>query len=103
VFQALVIVAASGVIITAGYHLWAIQRIHLGPFNEARWGSGSPHPLVNNDMNLREILTLVPLALIVLVLGFYPNPMLKLIETGMADLVKAVQEGAGAGTLALLP
>ena len=29
-------IAATGVVITAAYHLWAIQRIHLGPFN-TRW------------------------------------------------------------------
>jgi len=103
VFKVMVVLAATGVIITAGYHLWAIQRIHLGVFNEEKWGEKAHYSLINNDINMREVLTLVPLAVIVLILGFYPNPMLELIRTGMGDLVKAVQEGAGAGGLALLP
>jgi NADH-quinone oxidoreductase subunit M len=103
VFKVMVIIAATGVIITAAYHLWAIQRIHLGKFNEERWGAGAHHSLINNDMNLREALTLIPLGVIVLILGFYPNPMLSLIQTGMSDLVRVVQEGAAAGSLALLP
>jgi NADH-quinone oxidoreductase subunit M len=103
IFKVAVVLAATGVIITAGYHLWTIQRIHFGKFNDEKWGAGTHSPLVGNDIDTREILTLVPLAVIVLILGFYPNPMLQLIETGMGDLVKAVQEGAGAGGLALLP
>ncbi|MBI5479917.1 MAG: NADH-quinone oxidoreductase subunit M [Deltaproteobacteria bacterium] len=103
IFKVMVVLSATGVIITAGYHLWTIQRIHLGQFDDQKWGAGAHYPLVGNDINTREILTLVPLAVIVLILGFYPNPMLQLIETGMGDLVRAVQEGAGAATLALLP
>jgi NADH-quinone oxidoreductase subunit M len=103
VFKVLVILAATGVIVTAGYHLWAIQRIHLGAFNEEKWGANAHYSLINNDLNLREALTLIPLAIIVLILGFYPNPMLSLIHTGMADLTRSLQEGAGAGGLALLP
>jgi NADH-quinone oxidoreductase subunit M len=103
IFKVMVIMAATGVVITAGYHPWAIQRIHLGPFNEEKWGANAHVSLVNNDMNLREALTLIPLALIVLILGFYPNPTLSLIATGMGDLTRVVQEGATAGGLAFLP
>jgi NADH-quinone oxidoreductase subunit M len=103
VFKVMVTLAATGVIITAGYHLWAIQRIHLGQFNDEKWGASAHYSLINNDLNVREALTLIPLAVIVLILGFYPNPLLALIHTGMGDLTRMVQEGAGAGGLALLP
>ena len=80
------ILSATGVIITAAYHLWAIHRIHLGPFNK-KWTKA----LSGNDMDLREVLTLAPLAVIVLVLGFYPLPVLDLIQVGMNDLINLIQ------------
>ena len=97
-FKVLVILAALGVIITAAYHLWAIHRIHLGPFNK-RWKD----VLVGNDMNLRETVTLVPLAIITLVLGFYPLPVLDLIQTGMSDLINLVQPHVASGAVAMVP
>jgi NADH-quinone oxidoreductase subunit M len=97
-FTFLVILAATGVVITAAYHLWAIQRIHLGPFNQ-RWKD----VLVGHDMNLREALTLVPLAIIVLVLGFYPMPVLDLVTVGMHDLVQIVNPDGAAAIATLVP
>ena len=96
-FTGLVILAVLGVIITAAYHLWAIQRVHLGPFN-TKWSS----VLTNNDMNFREALCLLPLAIIVLVLGFYPMPVLDLIQTGMHDLVLLVNP-ASPSSIAMVP
>jgi NADH-quinone oxidoreductase subunit M len=96
-FTLMVILAATGVVITAAYHLWAVQRIHLGPFN-MRWAK----VLVKNDLTFREGLTLVPLAVIVLVLGFYPMPVLDLISVGMHDLVEIVNP-AGAASIAMVP
>jgi NADH-quinone oxidoreductase subunit M len=93
----LVILAATGVVVTAAYHLWAIQRIHLGPFN-TRWKD----VLTGNDMDFREALTLVPLAIIVLVLGFYPSPVLDLVTVGMHDLVKIISP-EGAAAIAMAP
>jgi NADH-quinone oxidoreductase subunit M len=99
-FTQLTILASTGVIITAGYHLWAIQRIHLGKFNE-HWGKDSEHSLVGNDVTLREVLTLAPMIVIVLVLGFYPAPVLNLMSQSMHDLVDTVKAGAfGGGQLA---
>jgi NADH-quinone oxidoreductase subunit M len=97
VFQVMAILAALGVIVTAAYHLWAIQRIHLGAFNE-RWKD----VLTGNDMNLREIACLAPLVVIVIVLGFYPMPLLNLVSQGLHDVIAAVGAG-GPGAVAGLP
>jgi NADH-quinone oxidoreductase subunit M len=79
------VVAISGVIITAAYHLWALQRVQLGRWNEA-WRDRSAF----RDLTARETLTLVPLAAIVLVLGFWPLPMLSLAGHGLDDLLRHV-------------
>jgi NADH-quinone oxidoreductase subunit M len=77
------VVAMSGVIITAAYHLWAMQRVQLG-----RWNEGWRDRAQFYDLTAREALTLLPLAAIVLVLGFWPLPMLSLAERGLDDLLQ---------------
>ncbi len=76
-----------------------MQRIQLGKWNDANWPDKSHFP----DLSLREALTLVPMAAIVLALGFYPMPVLDLINHGMNDLLTHVTGHAGAGALAGLP
>jgi NADH-quinone oxidoreductase subunit M len=80
VYRILTILAVTGVIVTAAYHLWAMQRIHLGPFKE-KWRDA-----LRLDMDRREMAMLVPLAIIVIVLGFYPMPALDLMNKGLQDL-----------------
>lgn len=99
VYKIVTVLAATGVIFTAAYHLWAMQRIQLGKWNDAVWHDKSHFP----DMNLREALTLIPMAVVVLILGFYPMPVLDLISNGMNDLLHHVTSHAGAGALAGLP
>jgi NADH-quinone oxidoreductase subunit M len=59
------VVSVSGVVLTAGYFLWAYQRMFLGPLN--------PKYATLPDANAREKFTLIPLAVLVLALGLYPN------------------------------
>jgi NADH-quinone oxidoreductase subunit M len=92
VYPVMTILAATGVIFTAAYHLWAMQRVFLGKFREewrtshALQESGGKFP----EMNLREAMSLAPMAIIVLVLGFWPRPLLNLIDTGVTDLTALV-------------
>jgi NADH-quinone oxidoreductase subunit M len=85
VYAALTLLAAGSLVITAAYHLGAIQKIQLGVFNE-RWRAA----LAGKDLGGREAATLVPLALIVLVLGFWPSPLLATIAGYARDLVAGV-------------
>jgi NADH-quinone oxidoreductase subunit M len=92
VYRVMTILAATGVIITAAYHLWALQRMFLGKFKD-EWRQshyleafGGKFP----EINKREIASLVPLAVIVLVLGFWPKPLLQLIDKGVIDLSMVV-------------
>ncbi|MCU1281707.1 MAG: nuoM [bacterium] len=78
-------VAMTGVIITAAYHLWALQRVLLG-----RWNEGWRDRSLFFDLTARETLTLVPLAAIIVVLGFWPMPMLQLAESSLSDLLHHV-------------
>ena len=51
-------------ILTAGYILWTIQRVYLG--RSETW-KGLP------DMNLREIVIAVPLVVLTIAMGIFPQ------------------------------
>ena len=89
-YPALTIVSASAVVLTAGYMLWTLQRIYLGKANEKY--------VDLPDINGREIFTLVPLGIIVIVLGVYPRPVLDLINVSLVHLNQVV---AGKAQVAL--
>ena len=77
-FKICTIICALGVIITATYLLWTVQRIFLGPLNE-KWAALP-------EINGRELLTLIPLAILVVLFGVYPMPLLDLIGASMEEL-----------------
>lgn len=83
VFVNYTVIAATSVVITAAYYLWAIHRVFLGKLNEAY--RGLP------DLNWRERLTLYPLGALALVLGFYPQAILGRIEVTLHALVRTLQ------------
>ena len=80
--RVIVAIALGGVIITAAYHLWALQRVLLG-----RWNEGWRDRAQFFDLTARETLTLLPLAVVVVVFGFWPMPMLRLVGHGLDELV----------------
>lgn len=86
------VVSASGLILGAWYMLWLYQRIFFNEVNE------SLHGLV--QLNLREILTLVPMVLLIFWIGLYPNALLGFMHTSVTHLVDQVQ-GVATATPAL--
>lgn len=86
-YRWLTIASTTGIVLTAGYMLWTLQRVFLGTLPD-RW-KGLP------DINGRELVALVPLAVIVIILGVYPTPMLDLMNTSANYLVDFVRGGAG--------
>ena len=66
------LVAVSGLVISAAYFLWTIQRMFLGSYfvREKSWENNMI------DLTSREKLQLIPLALLVVLLGIYPRLVL---------------------------
>ena len=87
------ILGAGTAILTAAYLLWCFQRIYLGPLNE-RYRSFP-------DLSLREAFTLVPLAIIVAILGWYPHAVLGLMQTSLNHLNQIVTAAVPGQALAL--
>jgi len=77
-YPILTAIGASAVILTAGYLLWTMQRIFLGKLNEQY--AGLP------EINGRELFTLMPLAVIVVVLGVFPQLALDLMSASLNSL-----------------
>jgi len=87
-FQLLTIVSASGVVITAAYFLWAMQRVHLGELN--------PKYAALTDVTWRERLTLYPFAVVIVVMGFYPMPLLERMQPSLDALARTLASIAAA-------
>ncbi len=80
------VLAASGIVLGAWYLLTMLQRVFFGPVKEppsplplspaaGERGRGEGHAPVA-DLNLREWAALVPIAVLCLVIGVYPQPLL---------------------------
>ncbi len=76
--------AATGVIFAAVYLLWMVQRVLFGPLD-------NPKNSALGDLNLREWLVFVPLMLLMLVLGVWPDPLLERIEPAVSATLQMLQ------------
>jgi NADH-quinone oxidoreductase subunit M len=83
IFPQLTVVAVLGVIFSAAMFLWTIQRIFLGPLN-TRWTGLM-------DLDRREVVSLAPLAALMLIFGLYPKPLLDVINMAMTTLVTTLR------------
>jgi NADH-quinone oxidoreductase subunit M len=72
--------AAAGVILAAIYMLFMFQKLFLGPVDKEE-------NKVLKDLNWREIITLVPLVVLIFWIGLYPKPFFDLIGPAVDNLV----------------
>ena len=77
-------IAAAGVIMAAIYMLYMFQKLFLGPLDK-------DENKAVKDINLREILTLVPLVIFIFWIGLYPKPFFNLIGPSVDKLVALLQ------------
>jgi NADH-quinone oxidoreductase subunit M len=72
--------ASLGIILAAAYLLWMVQRV--------AFGVPVPHMLEKlRDVNLREMVTLVPLVVLIFVIGLFPNPMLSRMHASVEKVL----------------
>ena len=82
----LAVLAATAVVLTAGYILWTLQRVFLG--RSETW-KGLP------DMDLREIVVAVPLVVLTIAMGVFPNPLvLSWVSPSVGEMVNSVVTAA---------
>ncbi len=74
--------AVLGIVLAAIYILWMYQRTMTGPVREGVLGMP--------DLNLREVSALAPLLLLIVVLGFFPKPLLDVINPAVDHTMSQV-------------
>jgi NADH:ubiquinone oxidoreductase subunit 4 (chain M) len=75
-------IGVLGVVFTAAYILWKIvQHVFLGELNKERWGKLT-------DMEWWEKVTMWPLVLIMVFLGFYPAPLLDSFNAAITTILQ---------------
>ena len=91
--KALAIVAASVVILTAGYILWTIQRVYLGPEYKG------PHADALKPMTRREVAIAAPLLALAILFGVYPQALFSYITPTVQQTVTAMADWTAESTL----
>ena len=82
--QTLSVIATTGVILAAVYLLWMLSRMFFGPLTQEANRAMS-------DLNMRELVILVPMALLMILLGLMPQPFLKVSEPAAENLLQIIE------------
>jgi NADH-quinone oxidoreductase subunit M len=80
--QVATVLAATGVILGAVYMLWMFQRMMQGPLE-------NPENRKLKDLNVREVVVLLPLVLLMFWIGVFPNTFLKMFDGAVYRTVVA--------------
>ena len=77
------VIATLGIILTAGYYVWTIQRMFFGE-------QKVPENQSLTDLSIREKLILIPLAILTFMLGIYPQPLLNFVNSFAEKLANSM-------------
>ncbi|GAU86850.1 NADH-ubiquinone oxidoreductase chain M [Bosea sp. BIWAKO-01] len=80
--------AVLGALLGAAYLLGMYRKVALGP-------PGAYAKFAISDVNARELAAILPLAILVLWVGFYPKPFLGIIDASVAHLLEQVHGRGG--------
>jgi len=82
---AMVLLSMGGIVLAAAYMLWMLQKVALGEPN-------TKAAEVLPDLSNRELATVIPLAILVLWIGLYPGPLMKMMDASVTYLIEQVSE-----------
>jgi NADH-quinone oxidoreductase subunit M len=89
------VLAATGIIVGAAYMLWLYQRVFFMETN--------PKVVGLQEMDMREIITLLPMIILIFWIGIYPDTFLSFMHPSVENLIKRLhgsgQEMAVAGKI----
>jgi len=75
------VLAATTLIVGAAYTLWMVKRVFWG-------GITNPDVATLSDINGREFAILAVLALAVLIIGIYPQPVIEIMHVSIEHLLQ---------------
>ncbi|MGP0594152.1 complex I subunit 4 family protein [Nitrospira sp. T9] len=73
--------AMGGIVLAAAYMLWMLQRVVLGQPKNSTIAQLS-------DLNMRELVTVIPLAVLILGIGLYPSPLMEMMDSSVTHLAQ---------------
>src|SRR6266705_3571890 len=83
------VIGSTGIVLGAWYLFTMLKRVFFGPVKEpAHEGHNGPI----HDLNLREIMALLPIATLFVVLGVYPQPVLDTSRPDLRVVARIVNE-----------
>jgi NADH-quinone oxidoreductase subunit M len=89
------VLAAVGIVLAALYILLAYQRVFTGPVRDFATGW--------RDLSWREIGVVAPLIAVIIALGFYPKPVLEVLNPAVATTMEKVHVTDPGPTVAVQP
>jgi len=93
---AMAILGATGIVLGAWYLLRLLQQVFFGPLKEPPLEHAEPV----QDLHFRELAALVPIAALCLLIGVYPQPILKTAERELEVVTRITDAAAArAGTM----
>ncbi len=105
------VVSTLGILLSAGYLLWALQRVYFGKRKpnaayDVEGEHGHEHAHFHDwngsvDLDSREVLMLAPLTAIVVILGVYPSLLTDLMMPSMNKIVEVLAPAMEASTALL--
>jgi NADH-quinone oxidoreductase subunit M len=83
-YPAFAVFAATALVLSALYILWAYQRMMTGPVKDGNEELG--------DLLPRELVVVTPLIALLLVLGVYPKPVLEVINPAVSHTLTTIDQ-----------
>ncbi len=84
----IVYVSLLGIVLTAAYVLWTIQRVYLGTVKNDDY---KRFP----DISFREVVALAPLAFLCIALGVYPSILIDFMDGSLVSITDMVRDVLG--------
>jgi NADH-quinone oxidoreductase subunit M len=87
---------ALGIVLGAAYMLWLYQRTMFGKLD-------NPENAKLADLDLREVMTLVPIVICCFWIGLYPKPFFRILEKPVAEIAQRLSAGEPSSQTTALP
>ena len=83
-YKAFAIIGTAAIVLAAIYILWLYQRTMTGPLRAGLEGM--------KDLKVREVAAVAPLLALIIALGFYPKPVLDVVNPAVNQTLSHVQK-----------
>jgi NADH-quinone oxidoreductase subunit M len=85
------VLASTGVVLGAAYMLWMFQRVMFGKVTK-------PENEKLKDLNAREVITLIPMVILIFLMGIYPKLFFSKMDVTVEKFLQDVKGRAGVQT-----